>query len=414
MQQVQTIYEDTTIDKEIYRYRCNGKYILDGEFYPIEFKDMHSIVIDYDYINLNMPIMYIILNIKTKVHDIIAQNKDKGTFYFEIQKAVYNSDSPDMWENYIESEFIYYTSVDINKTDSIDYADSNADRDDIIIQVTYGLLPKNMVDNNKHIVNGVISSPNVMSFLVYLMGSSNKLLIEPLDDNSRIYKLHVPPINSISKSIEYLYNHKVFYNTPYRYFMDFDVSYLLSYKGIATQKETESITTVYIRFINEINPKSKQQGMIIKNGRYEIEVGGEEIDFGDIETYAKIRSNIKYNSTYGDQKTKKYTVDDNVAEKTQNFRVPNDNWGLISNAQKLLEEERYIYINKIDLDTSVLTPNKEYQFDTKDVYPDKDLDGKWVLLTKRELYFKSSGTTSTADDRFTLYLLLAFKKAIEN
>ena len=64
-----------------------------------------------------------------------------------------------------------------------------------------------------------------------------------------------------------------------------------------------------------------------------------------------------------------------------------------------------LYINKNDLDTSVITPNKEYTVKNYDTHSDKN--GRFLLCQKKEIYIREG-------DSFILNMALMLKKIPEN
>ena len=100
---VNTTMQNTDPTNSIYRYRASGYYMLGQEKYNIDYTNIRSIVIDHDYDKNNMPLVYLILNISTKLIDTIIKNIERGVFILNIQKCIENSDMPDLWKDYIRS-----------------------------------------------------------------------------------------------------------------------------------------------------------------------------------------------------------------------------------------------------------------------------------------------------------------------
>ena len=157
------VYDDTSSKLSIYKYRASGYYINGDDKNRIDYTNIKSIVIDHDYVTNNMPLMYVILSLSTKVVDKIIKNKETGTFIINIQKSIDNTDGTILWEDYVNDTFLYFLAEDINKTDIRDYEASNDGREDIYKEITVGLLSKNLVNNNKKTVNGIINCSNMAS-----------------------------------------------------------------------------------------------------------------------------------------------------------------------------------------------------------------------------------------------------------
>ena len=407
-------YDNTPITTNIYKYQATGYYILGKEKYPIDYSNFRSIVIDHDYDKNNMPLIYIILNLSSKVIDLIVKNKDTGVFIINIQKCIDNSDMPDLWKDYVNDTFIYFTTEDINKTDERDYENSNEGREDIYKEITLGLLSQKLVNNNKKTVNGILNCDNMASAVAYTIGYNLPLVMEPFENNNPVSGVLLPPMNSVSKSIEYLNGIKTFYNSKYLWYMDFDTSYLLSSRGKGVPRKGEQANSVMFVLRNDYDESSKLQGMTIdeNNRYYNIEVSGTNVEVADYRDKNKQYSKVNYVDTSGNNST--YTIHnqtntDNFVSKAINVRVPNDNTGLITNSAKT--SNFFISINKTDIDASIITPNKEFIINAEGAYKGCGYSGKFLLKRKRELYFKSTGGSS--DNKLTLSTLLFFEKVYE-
>lgn len=407
-------YNNSPVTDNIYKYQANGYYVLGQEKYRIDYTNIKSIVIDHDFDNNNMPLIYVIMNLSSKIIDMIIRNKEQGVFILNIQKCIDNSDMPDLWTDYINDTFLYFLTEDINKTDSRDYENANEGREDVYKEITVGMLSQKLVNNNKKTVNGILKCNNMASAVAYVIGKNRPIVMEPFEYNQALNSVFLPPKNSVAKSIEYLNALRTFYNTQYRYYMDFDVSYLLSSRGKAVPRKGDKINTVMVILRNDYNSASKLQGMSIDetNLYYKVEIPGTNAEIADYRDKSKKYVKLRYTDTSGDNDEfviKEKQAGDNYASKTSHVRAPNDNVNLLTNAEKF--SRLYIAVNKTDLDCSVFTPNKRYSINTDEVYIGCDYSGDYLLRRKRELYYKSTETTS--DSKLTLSTMLYFEKVYE-
>lgn len=404
-------YKNSKVNNTIYKYTASGYWVCGDEKYEIDFSNIKSIVTEYKYDELNMPLMYIIFNLSTKLIDKIIENNEKGVFIINIRKASETSGT-DIWKDYINDTFLYFVAEDINKTDKRDYEGNNEGREDIYKEITVGLLSQQLINNNKKTVNGIIKCNNMASAVYYVIGTNRRLVMEPFENNGPLKSIFLPPVNSVAKAIAYLNGLRTFYNTLYRYFMDYDVSYLVSSRGNKVSRKGEMINSVLIKLVNDYSSISKTQGIrISEDGQhYEIDVGAQNVELADYSTESKSYTKIRYTTTDGTNTT--YTAKENIenrnyAAKTVNVRVPNDNKGLILNPDSS-SSRIYLAIDKNDLDGSIFTINKEYTINCEDTHPNMGYSGKYLLRSKREIYFKSSGIGS--DERFVMSVLLNFEK----
>ena len=65
-----------------------------------------------------------------------------------------------------------------------------------------------------------------------------------------------------------------------------------------------------------------------------------------------------------------------------------------------------LLIQKNDIDSEVLTINKEYTIKADETYNTDRYNGKYILVRKRELYIRE-------DETFTMCVMLLFEKVIK-
>lgn len=394
-------------NSNIYKYTAAMSFILGQEVHDIDTMNIKSIAIDNDYKNANMPMIFVTVAINRKIIDKMVQNQDSGIIILDLQRAIINSDMPDLYSKYINDKFIYFISEDVNKTDEIDYEESNKDRDDLFKVVVLGLLSLDHVNKNKRDINGVVNG-NLASVLYYLIGNQ-PVLIEPPKDNIDMHNKFIPPMNSISKTLKYLNSLNVFYQTPYRFFIDFDCAYLMSSSGKAVKKKGEDISTIFLILRNTFNEASKVQGMIIdeKQSMYQIECDGIDCELADNhiseKSYSTISAiNASGSSTQGSLSNR--TKDTIVESKNKSIRLANDNTGLLDNMISASDSSAIqLLVQKTYIDSSVLTMNKEYIIKADEVYKTEAYNGRYILTRKRELYIRE-------DTNFVMNTMLLFEK----
>lgn len=396
-----------TPNTNIYKYTASMSFVLGQEVNDIDTMNIKSIAIDNDYKNANMPMIFVTVAINKKVIDKMVQNQDSGIIILDLQRAIINSDMPDLFTDYINDKFIYFISEDINKTDEIDYEDSNKDRDDLFKVVVLGLLSLDHVNKNKRDINGVVKG-NLASVLYYLIGHY-PVLIEPPKDNIDMQNKFIPPMNSVSKTLKYLNSLNVFYQTQYRFFIDFDCAYLISSSGKPVKKKGEDISTVFLVLRNTFDQASKLQGMIIdeKQSLYQIECDGIDCELADNHISEKSYSTISAVDTTGFRThgaLSNRTKDTVVESKNKSIRLANNNTGLLDNMISSSDSSAIqLLVQKTDIDSSVLTINKEYIIKADGVYKTEAYNGRYILTRKRELYIRE-------DNNFVMNTMLLFEK----
>ncbi len=229
----------------VYRYKIRLSYITsDDKEYNFDTKNIHNLLIDYDYDNKNRPTLFIKVSIDKNILDDMIKNKDTNTITLIISK--YNTLSNfHIEEEYIKSQFIYFLSEDINYQKDLDYAGVEKDTEDKFKMVSLGMMKKDLIDNNKVLINDIIVDTDMMN-IVYKHLSHMNLLIEPFKNQEPIKRFIIPPITSITKFINYLDSYNSLYDTKYRLFFDHNRTYLISSSGEAVRARDEDYSSVII------------------------------------------------------------------------------------------------------------------------------------------------------------------------
>ena len=339
-------------------------------------------MIDYDYDNKNMPVMLIKISIdKNIIDDMIEHCNDK-----EVILNVYkfdNSSTTKLKEVYISDSFMYFMSKETNDNKVLDYSDFTEDSEDIFKTITIGLVKKELLTNNKRIINEVFHNTSLVNILVKNM-QHMKLLIEPLHNNKYIDSIIIPPTNSITNYIKYIDNIHSLYNTKYRLFYDFDMTYLLSSSGNIVKSNKDHIYTFIININNTVEEISKSQGVRKENDTFII-----DMDAVDVTTYEEDNTEKSYTTILG------VDVNGNVIEtpiKNQNLsdsvrieRYVDGNSKAIDNLKSEINNKSlYVTLIKTELDASAITINKQYIVKNLDKLDYND--GQFILSSKKELY----------------------------
>lgn len=403
-----SIQETYQPNSNIYKYSVEMSYVLSqDDISNIDSMSIKSIAIDSDYKNANMPMLFITLSLNKRLIDKMVKNQDTGIMILNIKRCTVTSDMPDLYANYINDKFIYFISEDINKNDSADYEGANADRNDIYKLTTIGLLSLDHVNKNKKVMNGVVNGK--LSSIMYYLTSHLPIVIEPPTTNTTLKNQFLPPLNSVAKALKYINSINVFYSTPYRFFIDFGVSYLLSSSGLPIKQKGEDIGTVLLVLKNSYDEGSKVQGMITseEQSMYQIEIDAQDCELADNHVSDKSYSKLSVTNTSGnkvDASLSNKSESSSIVSKTRSVRVSNDNTGLIDNMISSLDNSAVqLLVQKNDIDSSVLTMNKEYFIKADEVYGSDKYNGRYLLTRKRELYIRE-------DDDFSMDVMLLLEK----
>ena len=249
-----------------YRYKFSMSYldVKSSQETPIRVECIKSICVEHDYDNKNMPIMLMDLTLdKNLVDDIILNAKNN---MFNIFSYRYSVAGDQYAERNFQGQFVYFLQEDINYNKDIDYssteteANGGIERNDQYRNITIGLMLKKNLDDNKHSVNDIVYNTTMIN-IVAAETANFEILIEPFTYNNVIEQLVIPPTETISKLLNHLNNVSVFYDTKYRFFMDYDTAYLLSSSGDPVKRQNEKYSSVVIDIRNITASDAFEEGM---------------------------------------------------------------------------------------------------------------------------------------------------------
>lgn len=378
-----------------------GKKILN---YKYDSTNITGCIIHSDYIHNNMPIIILDICIPSTVANILVDptNILNDSIIFNINK-IDIEDELGIELPYIQGKFNYYTFEPINKNANLEYdTDRNPnDPDTLTRALKIGLIMKDMINANNVAVNGVIKGSTMQDVVQYCLNQTNmKTLVEQFDYNTQLKQVIVPPLNSLSKLVSFLNDVSVFYNTQYRFFIDFDLIYLISSSGNAIAKKTEKITSIMfdISDVDDIDPKNAENMTILtKQKLYYI-----PITFYDCQLADNYMISQQYNSiaTIGDNTSGGSAIDiktgSNSVSSVKNIRINNNNLKMLENiASSIANSNTLVSLFKVGADNSIFTPNKTYRIKYNNTY-DESHNGSYLLNTKQEVFTREGPVFASA------------------
>lgn len=389
-----------------YRYDIQFQYEYDKTLVNIDSTQIHSLMIDYDYDNRNMPIMFLKASIDKNVLDDMIKNSTTKTLTVIISKFIYN-DPVKIKQNYIRDRFVYFLPKDMNIDKDLDYSEYTKDSKDLYKSVTIGLMKMDNINNNKRLINDVFINTTLMNMILKYT-SHMKLLIEPFKNNTPVDSFIVPPLTSITEYIKYLDDYFTLYPSGYRLFYDYDKTYLLSASGKLIESVGSDSYSVIINVNNTAKSESKIQGMEIDKTQKTYFI---DVDAKDTNVFQDEATDKTYNTIIGIGSDGKYNkvklATENVdlsIEKTRIERLPNNNLKIIDNLKRQIEDKSiYVNIVKTELDSSIFTINRQYIIRNFDTLGRNT--GKFLLSRKREVY-------TLDNDNFILSCVLTFRKIL--
>lgn len=395
---------------EQYNYKIVLKYINSTNIeVEIDSTQIQYILIDKDFENINMPVITIFGSIEKNILDDMIRHSNDNLVTLGIYKYDNTNQNDNITEKYFNDKFIYMLNEDLSRTDKLDNPqgiDSKTGNRQYR-EVTIFLIQQNAINNNRQTINGVYHNASMNSLILQSTNYLGNMLLEPIKYDTKFDQVIIPPIDSISNYIRYLNdNLGVFYDSPYRFFIDFDTTYLVSSSGNAIRARNQYIYTIVID-IREIDSNiSEEPGAYVdlKAGKYTIGIDASKVEYVKNNVINKIVNKVTVINSKGD--VFEQDIEDNKAKVTstinQIMNVSNNDQNVINNISYSVESANItITIVKNDLDASLFTLNKEYIINdpVHDSYA-----GHYILLQVKQLFIKQN-------ENFIMSTVLKFKKS---
>lgn len=374
-----------------YDYKIEAKFVLDGKEEPILTECINTVICNYDYENNNIPVIYMGVRLEAALYNKMVLNADKGTITLTISKSK-TGGNYDIFENYIKDTFIYFMSDEPDYNESLN---KQAGTDDTLMQNFksgyMALIQQSTTNNNKKVANTIIRNSNMAS-IIHKYTSHMKMVMEPLHTDKEFKFLFIPPLDSIAKLLEFLNKQSVFYRKGFRYFVDFDKTYLLSKEGNPVDIKDGNYNTIIINVNDKLELEAVQQGIITdpENKAYVLNINPSDTVININKADDKIVNNIIGVDSYGN--TKEVDLDifktQGGESKVKIERVPSDNMEYVDYLKNSIENNSILLsIQKTDIDTALITPNKEFLVHNyKSI---SNYNGRYVLSYKKETFIRS-------------------------
>lgn len=363
------------------------------------------LLIDHNYEVNNMPVLFISVALDKSLIDHMILNVNSNLITLVLYKFDANQDSQLELECF-RKNFTYFLPKNVNPRNDIDYTEKNQFETvgNTFESVSFGLLAVDHINNNKKSIEMNLKNVSMFDAVRKSMSHFKNLIIEPFDYNDIFKQLIIPPLNSISKTLEYLNNLRVFYSTPFRYYQDFNYTYLISTNGKNIKTKNDGTGSIIFNIKEILEMEANNNGFEIdkRNGSYNVYVSYIDTSVYDNTIINKSRTSIKGITSTGNTTKTLNNTSSYTTSKLLNARLNNDNTNMIDNmASDANSSNIFITINKEGLDADIFTINKKYSINNIDRYI--NTNGEYILIRKREIYQKD-------ENAFTLNTSLNFRK----
>ena len=391
-----------------YEYRIEMQYVdsKNNTYTTLINESVRSLIIDHNYDVNNMPILYGTLTIDKKMLDDMILNINTNLMIISIYKYDNTTDQK-ISMLVLRDLFTYFLPDDINTNDPIDYTDENINEHlgATFTTISMGFMSIKMINRNKRYLELNVKNNSIFDCAKYCLSGMENLIIEPFNYNEKLSQITMPMQESVNNALQFLNAYRVFYNTPYRFYQDFDFTYLVSSSGNAVQRDNEIYSSVLIEIVDISDLQVENIGVINNKTAqlYEVFVSYADTTVFDNTVANKSRTKLKGISsiTTADEKSLINTAEYSQA-KTAIVRLNNDNVNMINNIQADMNSNNFfVTFVKTDMDMSLFTINKRFTVHHIDQY--QEFNGDYLLSRKRECLVRE-------DDSFILSTIINMRK----
>lgn len=393
-----------------YRYKAEMTYLnLDKNVdtsLRVEF--IKTIVIDHNYDKNSMPILFVTMKLDKSLVDDMILNINKNLILLAIYKYDNLSDTKEEVEIF-RDKFTYFLPDGVNANDPIDYTEENEKehRGNTFRDIVMGLISINHINRNKKYLELNTVNSTIYDCARYCTSHFDNLVIEPFIFNDIHKRIIMPGQESVRKALEFLNSYRVFYYTPFRFYQDFDYTYVISSSGLAIPKDNELYSSIVINIRDILESDANDVGLVENktSGTYEVPVSYVNTSVYDNTIANKSRTKLKGVSSTGSIEKSLNNVADYSEDKISRVRLNNDNDNMIYNLQADTNNKNVlVYFSKVDLDSTVFSINKKISVHHIDRY--QQYNGNYLLYRKRECYIRE-------DNTFVLNTMINLRKVDE-
>lgn len=384
-----------------FQFVASATYIADGEESTVLDESISNIICKYEYESKHMPIIYLGCKIRENLFNIMTKNIDNGYIILSVYKEAKTEDNMIGKRTlYFRGSFSYFMPNYIGYTENVLKNDSltQDNIDNSYHKCILGLYDIDIVNRNGNVYNNIIKNSDMLS-IVHYYTRDLPMVIEPFKDNNKIDTCVIPPNLTINKLLPYLNSIHSFYDTGFRYFNDFNTTYLLSNKGNSVRTSEDEIDTIIIRIMRHEEFQTKLFSMEIDNSKkayvfyIDEKFAGLSVNhLRDKEINRLIGIDSLGNTI---DSSLNIPTNEDTTEKIKVDRINTNNLSYINTVKDNIENNTVILkIVKSTIDSSILTPNKEYivQHHTSN----SKYNGKYLLYTKQEILVKQSNTFTSS------------------
>ena len=228
-----------------FRYSIDAILILKDENINITPESIVSITIDSNFDVYNRPIIYLFYNMQSRIHDKMVAECETATFNLRVRKK--GTSNGAIGKDYIHDRFSYIIKIDPDYYKGLKEKQRIEVDEDEYVTGTIALFKKSNINEIKKMHCDIIKD-STMASIIHKYTRHKKMVIAPLQSTKKIDTIIIPPMESVTELIAFLNEFDALYDRKYRYFEDFDITYLLDGAGTPVHG-TDEYDTVIINVV---------------------------------------------------------------------------------------------------------------------------------------------------------------------
>lgn len=335
-----------------------------------------SMQIIHDYVNNIMPIIYVHTSVRAHDFNTIDKYKNDGLIKLKISYFDTVPKSKIVKTMYSGEFVVLYSTEARASTNSVDQIGITTDI--TWVKITFGLIPKSIVDYNRKIFSGRLLNVSTNTIISNILGTRSlaiSKITKPISHKQYVY----PPSKFRAHALEHFFLYKPFFDTIYNYYMDFNKSYLYDLSGepLKLNNQKPKTDSIVIDVQPSIITFGSTSGMYkdLKDKTYVIFIN--EAQCKDITDNTLTNKFIK----------KKFLSTDNV---------PSTALPVINNTNKL--PKTTLVITKQGLFSDVISPERKILVR----HFKKSLSGTYIITQKKEILTHNSELVFNVSTELTL------------
>lgn len=358
------------------------------------------LMIESNYNNSHiLPIIYLSVSIDNDLYNKITEDSSASKFNINIKKKNVMSKSSVQQKvisenfNYVtSSNSVNYTSILNEGAKKVSGNSKTASNDQSYRTLMIGLVSIKQTNALRKNFNGIYNNIDTSTLLAIAL-EGTETIVETPKYNTNYESYYVSPVTTRFQMINSLFKKNPFYDTQFRYFMDFDRSYLLSKDGKAVQVAKGTPQNVIIDIKDITDTDAYKEGFTEANGSYVVYVNSSDVSIIENNSTEKVTTNIVAvdDDTSGTLST---GIDGNTSEDsdTKVTYVRANNAKVVRN--DIESNNVLIQLIKRNIDTAIFTPNRSITI--RNFVGNEKFNGNYVLLSKKEVYKLDAGEFTIA------------------